>query len=221
MKKILTVMCLMFMMLTIMPNNVSAEIKSKNDKLYGTAIDETGWSSANPKVTQIYYVSKTNAAGYVYMQIQPITNVDNITITYSSTYFEKVSEEKNDDGSVTVLMKTKDGQVLNGTQKELFTVIADFTGDTSNSESACQISFAPLPLACTQIGNTYFDKSGKIITAEEYNSICGNTTTDDKNNDVPSPKTGSVVPYVAIGGGLLAVACVYLYTKKSSKFYKL
>ena len=65
------------------------------------------------------------------------------------------------------------------------------------------------------------DDNGNAISEEEYNQVCGNTTTPGDNNDVPSPETGSVVPYIAIGGGLLAIVAVYFFSKRSNKVYKI
>ena len=55
-----------------------------------------------------------------------------------------------------------------------------------------------------------------------YEACEGYTPSESNPTDVPnSPDTGSVVPYVAIGGGLVAIAAVYLYSRKSNKVYKI
>ena len=92
-------------------------------------------------------------------------------------------------------------------------------------DDGCILNVSPInTLDCsTSIPGFYFDNDGNSISQEEYNEVCGNTTTTtpESPGDIPnSPQTGSVVPYIAIGGGLLAIVVVYLLTRKN-KVYKI
>ncbi len=67
------------------------------------------------------------------------------------------------------------------------------------------------------------------ITETEYKEICEGYVPDDPTDpdeplppDIPeNPKSGSVIPYVAVGGGLIAIAGLYLFSRKSNKMYRL
>ena len=92
-------------------------------------------------------------------------------------------------------------------------------------KSECKISYSPLGVSCITLedksGNTiYLDKNGNSITKEQYTEVCeGGTPTEP---DVPdTPNTGNPIPYIAVGGGLVALAGVYFYSRKSNKMYKI
>ena len=111
--------------------------------------------------------------------------------------------------------------ISSGERVLLFTVI---TRDLEGADEECELSLVPQNLNCnTNIDGYYFDNDGNSITAQEYAEVCGNTTPVDPDdpNDIPNSQTGSVVPYVAIGGGILAVVVVYLFSRKSNKVYKI
>ena len=70
-------------------------------------------------------------------------------------------------------------------------------------------------------GTKYFDNNYKEVTETEFEEAC-NGKTPPVDTDVPnSPDTGSVIPYIAVGGGLVAIAGVYLYSRKANKVYKI
>ena len=53
-----------------------------------------------------------------------------------------------------------------------------------------------------------------------YEEVCEGVTPDEP--DVPdTPNTGNPIPYIAVGGGLIAIAGVYFYSRKSNRMYKI
>jgi len=219
MKKLL--LMIGFIVLCFGPLKVMAEeVVVQSNSVYGAiSIDETPFSSTNPVTTQVYYVT-SSPSGYVYMTITPVLNVTSVQIVYSSDALEKVSEVQNSDGSVTVLMKTTNGNAITS-KTELFTVVATIT-DVTKLE--CEISFSPESLNCAVVGSNYFNTNGMSVSETEYNNSCGNTTPTETPSDEPaeeSPQTGSVIPYVAIGGGLVLISLMYLISHKSNKMYRL
>ncbi len=228
MKRFSLVMCLLVMMFSVMPVVRAEEKLDKKSTKYGDIyIDETPPDSATKKVVQAYSITKTLPSGYVYMKFVPTKNVSNVKITLVASSFEKVNEKTNSDGSVSVLFKTKSGAVINGTKTELVTITAD-ANDAAISGDGCILAYNPLSLDCSvtfESEGLYFDNSGNKITKADYETKCkggnGTTTPNPKDPDVPNPKTGEVVPYAVIGGGLAAVLVVYLFSRKSNKMYKL
>ncbi len=216
MKKLMGLLSLIAIMLCILPANVSADSKSVNIPAYGTlTIDETPWTSENKVVTQVYSITKSGPITAI--TIIPVLNVSNVKITASS-YFDIIDEQTGSDGSVTVYLKAKNGTGVNGTKTELLTAVAD--GNDNIPSEGCNLSYSPISLNCsTKVEGYYFDDNGNSITEEEYKEACEGVV--PPSNDVPSPDTGSVVPYIAVGGGLIAIAGVYLYSRKSNKVYKI
>ena len=203
----------------VMPNMVNAAETSRQNTIYGTVtIDESEWTESGDtySITQVYYITKSSE--YVYFNIKPVLNVNNVEIIASSRAYSIVSKTTLDDGSVNVLMKATNGTGINGTKTELFTVIAKIV-DPSKLE--CDLSYSPLSVACAVIDNNYFDDNGKKVTEEVYNQACNGYVPDEPIEDEPNPETGSVIPYIAVGGGLIAIAGVYLYSRKSNKMYKI
>lgn len=151
---------------------------------------------------------------YLYMSFTPV-GIEIDSITPGSSNFLLVDQDTTSAGSTSILVQqTRD--LEEGDRVLLFTIR---TVDTSDDE--CRLSFSPLNLDCSvNIPGIYFDNDGNEISAEEYEEVCGNTTPEDPN-DVPNSETGSVIPYVAIGGGLIAIVAVYLFSRKSNKVYKI
>lgn len=225
MKKISIILSVIGLLLMAMPIKASAaemkEVMNSTVRYYGTltVMESSGWESkpdGSKFVTQVVYVTQT-VGGYVYLDIVQTTNTK-IDKILPSASFELVKSEDSANGK-RVLLKAK-GTVSGKT--EAFTVTADIV-DPSLSE--CKISYSPLGVSCITIedksGNTlYLDKNGNSITKEQYTEVCeGGTPTEP---DVPdTPNTGNPIPYIAVGGGLVAIAGVYFYSRKSNKMYKI
>lgn len=216
MKKISIILSVIGLLLMSVPMKASAaemkEVMSSTVKYYGTltVMESSGWETkpdGGKYVTQVVYVTKA-VGGYVYLDIVP--KIDKIL---PSASFELVNSEDTANGK-RVLLKSK-GTVSGKT--EAFTVTADIV-------SECKISYSPLGVSCITIedkaGNTiYLDKNGNSITHEQFTEVCEGGTSEP---DVPdTPDTGNPIPYIAVGGGLIAIAGVYFYSRKSNKMYKI
>lgn len=160
---------------------------------------------------KIWTISFETNHSFIYFSLVPSSvSIDSVNV--SGTGFALAAQEPAGDGMVDVLIE-------NANSSSARVTVTVVTTDTA--DKGCQLSVSPLKLNCSvNISGIYFDDNGNEITAEEYQQVCGNTTPSDPN-DVPNSQTGSVVPYVAIGGGLLAVAAVYLFSRKSNKVYKI
>lgn len=224
MKKISIILSVIGLLLMSVPMKASAaemkEVMSSTVKYYGTltVMESSGWETkpdGGKYVTQVVYVTKA-VGGYVYLDIVQTTNTK-IDKILPSASFELVNSEDTANGK-RVLLKSK-GTVSGKT--EAFTVTADIV-DPSLSE--CKISYSPLGVSCITIedkaGNTiYLDKNGNSITHEQFTEVCEGGTSEP---DVPdTPDTGNPIPYIAVGGGLIAIAGVYFYSRKSNKMYKI
>ena len=225
MKKLTIILSVIGLLLMSMPMNASAaatkQVYNSTVRYYGTltVMESEGWEDkpgGGKFITQVAYVTET-VGGYVYLDIVQTTNTK-IDKILPSASFELISNEDTATGK-RVLLKAK-GNVSGKT--ELLTLTADIV-DPSLRE--CKISYSPLGVSCITLedksGNTiYLDKNGNSITKEQYTEVCeGGTPTDP---DVPdTPNTGNPIPYIAVGGGLLALAGVYFYSRKSNKMYKI
>ena len=219
MKKFVLLIGFIAMVVAFMPLNVSAQ--SSNTEWYGTMSweelkqDNSSWipksDGSGYYIRQDYSITKTSDGGYVYIEFEEKNNVK-VSDKEIGGAFDLVYETKTTNG-VAYLLKTKDGQAINGVETSLISVIADIV-DVEVLE--CALNPRPLSPNCAKIGDTYLDNTGKEISASEYAAAC-----ESKPNDVPTPETGSVIPYIAIGGGLVAIALVYFYSRRSNKMYKL
>ncbi len=210
MKRFLLMVSLIVAMLVVMPNVKAA------DAYYNVSYDQSEWTKKDDGsyyINKIYYVEKT-VNGYVYLKLIETNNVK-ITASLAGSNFTIVNETREENG-ISYLLKVKDGVNVSG-KTEAITVTADIV-DASKKE--CQLDYSPLGLSCMTIDDHYFDKDSKEVTEEEAQASCEGVTPSNPN-DVPSPDTGSVIPYIAIGGGLVAIAGVYLYSRKSNKVYKI
>ncbi len=151
---------------------------------------------------------------FIYLSLVPaFISIDSVNVSGSN--FVLASQDRSGNGAADILIQN----VGSGSSTLTITVIT-----IDKADEGCILNISPLNLDCSfSGGGFYFDDRGNEITAEEYNEVCGNTTTtpSDDPNDIPNSQTGSVVPYVAIGGGILAVAVVYLFSRKSNKVYKI
>jgi hypothetical protein len=221
---------LVLTMLILIPFNVHARVVGTNSGgAYGTITVEepdSGWSGSEAtgfSVTQTYTITKSKSE-YLYFTLLPTNNVSDLVVLASSG-FSTVVNVKNSDGSVSIILKTNNDQPVSS-KTEIFTVTAKIV-DPSKKE--CKIDYMPGSLQCLELNGNYFDKNGKKITETEYKEICEGYVPDDPTDpdeplppDIPeNPKSGSVIPYVAVGGGLIAIAGLYLFSRKSNKMYRL
>lgn len=219
MKKITVMLSFIMMVMLVGMTGVSAKevIEGGSNTIYGTISKDN--STSNGVTTEIYYITKTNSAGYVALTFKPVANVSKITFSGTGSAFEVVgTPAQNSDGGITVILKTKSGSAINGTETEAVTIMATLVDPSAN----CRVTVIPEGTNCAPVGNAYFDKSGKVVSESEYNATCKDaSTTTPETPDVPNPQTGSYVPYIAVGAGLIAIAGVYFYSKKSNKMYRI
>lgn len=222
MKKLTIILSVIGLLLMSAPMKASAaEMKERYNKTipnYGNVVimETNGWEDkpgGGKFITQVYYVTKT-VGGYVYMDLVETTNVK-IDKILTSASFELVSSEDNAKGK-RILLKAK-GNVTEKT--EVFTVTADIV-NPSDPDKNCELDFSPLGVSCIKLddksGNTtYLDRNGNSVTKEQYDEVCEGTVVPD------TPNTGNPIPYIAVGGGLIAIAGVYFYSRKSNRMYKI
>ena len=213
MKRFLVMLSLVVASIIFIPNVYA-------DRYYNITVEESEWqTSQDGQVVEnaTYYVDKT-IGGYVYFEIIEDKNVKvdpNPNNIVTGPNFDKISAQKTDNGML-VLFKAKDGVTINS-KTEVFTILVSIV-DPSIKE--CKLNFSPYGLSCAQIEGHYFDANGNEVTAEQQAASCEGYVAEEP--DVPnSPQTGSVIPYIAIGGGLAAIALVYLYSRRSNKVYKI
>ncbi len=226
MKKIFMLLCLVSVMFASLPVRVSA---APMDTTYQTEVETVKDSNGNEwhtnsdgskMILKDFYVGKTNAAGYVYMAFRENINVKIRAVTVGDE-FEQVGEYIPLENGRAYIFKLKNGTSINKKTK-LAQVAADIV-DPKNSQ--CKLDYTPYGTICSETNGKYFDDKGALVTEDEYNAACDGVTTPDNPNDIPNnpdnPKTGNIIPYVAVGGGLLAIAGVYFISKKSNKMYRL
>ena len=235
MKKITVILVTIMTMLYVIPMKVSAEelstdfTDSDGDGVYestsaisagrygnfaaGDITYEYTEGSNEERTWSFYLTVGSNNFDYVYMLITP-TNVSIDSVTTDTSSFLALNSIPETGGT---LLYEVAGNLEAGDRVLLYQIIT-----TNTSDENCQISVSPAELNCSvNIPGIYFDNDGNVITEEEYQEVCGNTTPDNPDDIPSSPETGSVVPYVAIGGGLLAIVVVYLFSRKSNKVYKI
>lgn len=181
---------------------------------FGTiAAGDMTWTYSNEEEGEkTWTISFETSNPFIYLSLVPsFLNIDSVSVNGSN--FVLASQSGAGNGAVDVLIQN----VSSGSAMLTITVIT-----TDTADEGCILNISPLNLNCNfSGGGFYFDDNGNEISAEEYAQVCGNATTPDNPNDVPNSQTGSAVPYVAIGGGILAVAVVYLFSRKSNKVYKI
>lgn len=157
--------------------------------------------------------TKTNVKT-IYLEVQPSSSIEIQSIKAGSGLL-KADDTKTSTGNALLLFATNSNGINSGEKVTLFTVV---TKDLATE--GCYLNVSPLNPACQVIANTYLDKNGNIITKEQYEEVCEGVTPTDP--DVPdTPNTGNPIPYIAVGGGLVALAGVYFYSRKSNKMYKI
>lgn len=227
MKKNIILFGLLAMMLFSVPFKVNAAVSFTDNNgdgvyessasisagQYGTiaAGDFTWRYSDEDNGEKTWTISFDTNKPFIYLSLVPaFVSIDSVKVEGSG--FVLASQKSMGDGMVGLLIQNTNS----ASSKLTITVITTDTGD-----EGCMLNISPLNLDCSvSIPGFYFDNNGNEITEEEFNEVCGNTTPENPN-DVPNSETGSVIPYVAIGGGLLAIAAVYLISRKSNKVFKI
>lgn len=224
-KKITMVLSLVAVALLIMPKEVLAAGFTDDDPHLSTediSFGEFGtikagdysWTYTDEEAGEkTWTISVDTNSKYIYFQLVPksveIRNDNDVKV---NSGFVIVSQKENSNGTRDIFIESS------GSSSRLTITVKTY--DTA--DTGCLLNVSPYRLNCSvKIDGYYFDDNGQPISEEEYNQVCGNTTTPDDPNDIPNSDTGSVVPYIAIGGGLLAIALVYLFSKKSNKVYKI
>lgn len=217
MKKLIMIVSVLVATLLVFPVRVEAveQSGSYDAPAYGTV--EYEWEYENEENGEKiwrFYLTPNHDITYLYLELVPV-NVE-VTSVEGSNVFALA----NHSGSNVFLEAA--GGVSSGERVLIMTVR---TTDAEGADEHCELNISFLNLNCSvSIPGYYFDNDGNPITQEEYNQVCGNTTPEEPETpgDVPnSPETGSVVPYIAIGGGILAIIVVYLFSRKSNKVYKI
>ena len=227
MKKNIILFGLLAMMLFSVPFKVNAAVSFTDNNgdgvyessasisagQYGTiaAGDFTWRYSDEDNGEKTWTISFSTNKKFIYISLVPaFVSIDSVSVEGSG--FVKANQSSLGEGMVGLLIENTNSS----SAKLTITVIT-----TDTSDKGCMLSVSPLNLNCdVSVPGFYFDNNGNVITEEEYNEVCGNTTPENPN-DVPNSETGSVIPYVAIGGGLLAIAAVYLISRKSNKVFKI
>ena len=169
------------------------------------------WTYSNKEAKEkTWTISVNTDRKYIYFQLIPSSvKIDSVSV---SSGFVIVSQPENSDGTRDVFIEAS------GSSTNLKITVKT----TDTADTGCMLDVSPYRLNCSvKVDGYYFDNNGNPISEEEYNQVCGNTTNPDNPNDVPNSETGSVIPYVAIGGGLAAIVVVYLFSRKSNKVYKI
>ena len=183
---------------------------------YGTiqAGDATWKYSNEAEGEKTWTFSFSTSSSYIYFQLVPSSvDIESVSVN-TGDGFVPIIPDKISGGIQPVLIQSANSRATTLT----VTVIT-----TDTADKGCMLDVAPQELSCTVVNGLYFDDDGNNVTEEQYNEICGGVvpTPDDDPNDIPNSETGSVVPYIAIGGGLLAIVGVYLISRKSNKVYKI
>lgn len=185
-------------------------IKGGENTRYGTISKErvSNDDEAEGFETNNIYITKSSGS-YIYLTFTPAVNVKEIVEIEAASGFKIVSNKKTADGGWTVLIESNNGKVTKDTKILTMTLQQEEVGED------CNVAVAPHALSCTAADGKYFIEDGTEVTEEEYNQVCGNVKPGE---DV---KTGIPVPYLAVAGGILAIAGVYLYSRKQNKMFKI
>lgn len=229
MKKIIVILGLIATIAMVCPLDAFAAAFVDNDRdgvyendatvsmgRYGTIqVGDFTWEYTDEEAgekTWTITLNVTSSTDFVYFTLVPsFLTIGSVSVTSNSDYL--LANQSRDGNNVNVF--------LEGTGSGTTLEITVITTDTA--EEGCLLNVSPInTLDCsTSIPGYYFDNNGNQITEEEYNQVCGNSTPENPDDIPNSPDTGSVVPYIAIGGGLVAIVVVYLFSRKSNKVYKI
>jgi len=217
-KKIASVLLLIVLCFVALPvaNAAKETIEGAANTIYGTISRERTDEGGAGIETNNIYITKSSSE-YIYLTFTPGLNVKEISSITPTSGFKMVSSKKtSNDGSWTVLLKSNNGKVTKETQ------ILELMLEQEKVGEDCNVVVTPIPLSCSTADGKYFIADGSEVTKEVYDSVCSNVTpttpTPDEGDDV---QTGIPVPYLAVAGGVLAIAGVYLYSRKQNKMYKI
>ncbi len=223
MKKRLVMLFMVALVTVGIPKNVEAVSANPNGPVsfgtYGTFATNDityEYTSTEDGIKEwSYYLTVGSKYNAIYFSLVP-TAVEIQSVKAGDGFL--IANEGQMDGNngvKNVLIMSNSSNITSGGRHLLFKVT---TKDTA--KEGCTLSVSPGSLSCTNIAGSYFDKSGNLLSSEsEFKAACEGVT--PKPNDVPNANTGSVIPYVAIGGGLAAIAGVYFYSRKAKKMYKI
>jgi len=153
------------------------------------------------------YITKSRGS-YIYITFTPGLNIKNIVSIEAANGFKIVSDVKGSDGSRTVLIESLNGKVTKETKILKIEMQQEEVGED------CKLLVSPHKLSCTAANGKFFIEDGKEVTEEEYNQVCSNVKPEQVKSGIP-------VPYLAVAGGILAIAGVYLYSRKQNKMFKI
>ena len=228
MKKNIMLLSVLATLLFALPSTVSAAVSFEDTDGDGTyensdvisvgqfgtiAVGDMTWEYVEGSDEEkLWTISFETSHPFIYFSLVPVSvSIDSVNV--SGNGFVLADQESAGDGMIDILIENANS----GSGMVTVTIVT-----TDTADEGCQLNISPLNLDCSvNIPGIYFDDNGNEITAEEYQEVCGNATTPDDPNDIPNSETGSVVPYVAIGGGLLAIVALYLFSRKSNKVYKI
>lgn len=230
MKKIAIMLSVVGVLFAFMPLKASAAGFVKNGDSYCNDADISGGKygtfkkgdvcykytdEANGIKEWTYYLTANSGIKTIYLEVQPSSTIEIQSIKENSNAFILANNDKTTTGNRLLLYSTNPSGLSNGSRTLLFTITTKDLGD-----EGCYLNISPLEVPnCEVINGEYFDKDGNSITKEEYDEVCAGVVPDVP--DEKNPETGSVIPYIAVGGGLLAIAGVYFFSRKSNKFYKI
>jgi len=164
-----------------------------------------------------FYLTAGSDLENVYVSLQPI-KLTIQSIKEGNSFVIETKKTVQSDGTTEVFLRTEG--VKKGNRVLLLTVV---TKDDKDS-NGCELNISPKVLTCLNTGSSWFDQNGnELNNKEEYDAVCSNVGPTDKPlEDVPNnSETGIPVPYIALGGGLVALAGVYFLNKKNTKMFKL
>lgn len=224
MRKIIMIASVLMAAILFMPTKAeAAEYESGPISFPAFGAVEAEWDYASEDdredgiKTWSFYFTPNKTTRFVYITLTPV----NLNIQSVRTGDSFIAGYRSSNNTEFLLEVTSSSGIASGERVLLFTVITEDAGDPGDP---CQLNPGMESLNCsTDIEGFYFNDEGESISAAEYEEVCGNPTTpSDDPDDIPnSPQTGSAVPYIAIGGGLLAIIVVYLFSRKHNKVYKI
>lgn len=230
MKKLTIILSVIGLLLAVLPMNASAAgFKDDGSGNFCNDADISAGRYGTFKAGDVCYKYTDSANGIkewtyrlttktnvktVYLEVQPSSSIEIQSITAGSGIL-KADDTKTSTGNSLFLLTANSNGINSGETVTLFKVV---TKDLATE--GCYLNISPLNPACQVIANTYLDKNGNVITKEQYAEVCEGITPGDP--DIPdTPNTGNPIPYIAVGGGLIAIAGVYFYSRKSNKMYKI
>lgn len=213
MKKIFNILFLVALFACVMPMRTLADTKKDS---FSTTFGTIDWeikdeSTETKSKTWVFYITPNDNYKSLQAELAP-TNLTNLNPVASSNFL--IADKKDETGGrvmLTLVVNNPTG-LQKGVKTEIMTVTTNYT-----STENCTLALSLGTISCQQIGSLYIDNNGASVSEEDYKKACGTSEPEKPDN----PQTGSVIPYIAVGGGMIAIAGVYLYSRKSNKIYKI